>query len=193
MIGRIISAVFVFIMMGSWALAQTKESPVNVSPDNIEIVTTKEVPNPRLDIGVLKPERQMDFWLGEWNVKWERGEGTNSVRRTLDGKVIQENFLGNWDGKQPYNGKSFSIYVASEKKWKQTWVDNQGGYVDLTGNAEGSSFILMHEQNSSGQKILQRMLFTNIRRNSFTWEWQLSRNDGTTWQTQWTIEYTRKK
>ncbi len=192
MIGRFIATVFVLAAMGAWVQAQTSKSPIKIPQENIEIVVANEKPNPRLDISVVAPEHQMDFWLGEWNLKWERGEGTNVVQRTLDGKIIQENFLGRWDGTQSFNGKSFSAYVSAEKKWKQTWVDNQGGYVDLTGNAEGSSFILMREETSSGHKILQRMLFSDIRRNSFTWDWQLSRNNGTTWESQWKIEYTRK-
>ena len=42
-----------------------------------------------------EPENQFDFWLGEWEVRWnEDGVGTNRVERILDGKIIQENFNG---------------------------------------------------------------------------------------------------
>ncbi len=192
MIGRIIATMCILTAMGLLVQAQTSDSPEKVPAENIQVVTAKKVSNPRLDISVMAPERQLDFWLGEWNVKWEQGQGTNSVQRILDGKVLHENFRGNWSGSHPFNGNSFSVYVATEKTWKQTWVDNQGGYADLKGNAEGSSFILMREQINDGQRILQRMLFTDIRRNSFTWDWQLSRNGGTTWVSNWKIEYTRK-
>ena len=40
----------------------------------------------------MQPERQFDFWLGEWDAVWEGGSGTNRVAMGFDGKVVQENF-----------------------------------------------------------------------------------------------------
>jgi len=30
-------------------------------------------------------------------------------------------------------GRSISIFDATDKKWKQTWVDSQGSYLDFVG------------------------------------------------------------
>jgi len=47
------------------------------------------------DINQLSPEKQLDFWLGEWDVSWGEGQhGTNHIQRVLDGLVIQEDFDG---------------------------------------------------------------------------------------------------
>ena len=38
---------------------------------------------------------------------------------------------------------------------------------------------------------LQRMVFRDISAQRFTWDWEVSGDDGATWTTQWRIEYTR--
>jgi hypothetical protein len=40
---------------------------------------------------------EFDFWVGKWDLSWKygdgsEGKGTNHIMKTLDGKVIQENF-----------------------------------------------------------------------------------------------------
>ena len=38
----------------------------------------------------MPPERQLDFWLGEWVVSWdEGGQGVNRIDKILDGYVIR--------------------------------------------------------------------------------------------------------
>jgi hypothetical protein len=78
-------------------------------------------------------------------------------------------------------------------KWKQTWVDNQGSYLDFTGEFKDGQMILGREvQKKDGTKIMQRMVFKNITPNSFDWSWEASNDGGKTWQVQWPIHYTRK-
>jgi hypothetical protein len=78
------------------------------------------------------PENQFDFWLGEWDATWgEDGKSTNHVTRILDGKVVQEDFNA-----PDLHGMSFSVYDAQRKLWCQTWIDNNGSYLDFTGNFE---------------------------------------------------------
>ena len=35
-------------------------------------------------------ERELDFWVGEWDGRWEGGSGTNVISAELDGTVILE-------------------------------------------------------------------------------------------------------
>lgn len=142
--------------------------------------------------------KQLDFWVGEWDLSWPaqagqpEGKGTNVVRKELDGCVVEENF----DGKSSNGlvGRSFSVFNARTGKWHQTWVDNQGAYIDLTGGWDGKQFLLWREAvNPKGQKVQQRMIYKNISADSFDWSWEVSKDDGKTWQVQWPIHYTRKK
>ncbi len=146
-----------------------------------------------------QPEvKQLDFWVGEWDLTWPAqqgqpaGKGTNVVTRELDGCVVEENFNGANSG--GLIGRSVSVYNAHTGKWHQTWVDNQGSYIDLAGGWDGKQFHLEREfTNPKGQKILQRMIFKNITPNSFDWTWESSSDEGKTWQVQWPIHYERKK
>ena len=136
-----------------------------------------------------QPETQFDFWLGEWDVAWgEDGTGTNRIERILDGKVIQENFTA-----PDLHGISVSSYDPERKCWCQTWVDNNGTYLDFTGRFEGDKMILTRDAIVRGEASKQRMVWHNIQENQFDWNWERSDDGGETWRTLWQIKYTRKK
>lgn len=142
-----------------------------------------------------KEAHQFDFWIGNWKAKWNNKEGksfsgTNLVKRLLDGCVIEENFNGNPGS--PLVGKSFSVYNANLKKWQQTWVDNQGGYLDFTGKFNNEKMVLQRTAiDKNGNKFLQRMVYYNISENSFDWNWEISKDNGKTWTLRWQIHYSR--
>lgn len=145
-----------------------------------------------------KEQHQLDFWVGEWDLTWPGKQagtvqhGTNSVHRVLDNCVVEENFSGGTD--IPLRGKSVSIFDANAGKWKQTWVDNEGGYLDFVGEFEDASMILSREvARPDGTRSLQRMVFKNIAPNEFDWSWEASKDDGKTWQVIWPIHYQRRK
>ena len=139
---------------------------------------------------------QFDFWIGDWNLEWrdQKGEilhGSNSVRKILGSCVIEENFKD--EAAPPFMGKSHSVYNNKISKWQQTWVDNQGGYLDFTGGFSDGKMILSRALISkNGTKIRQRMVFFNISKDSFTWDWENSTDDEKTWNLLWRINYKRK-
>ena len=143
--------------------------------------------------GCASPEsKQIDFWLGDWDAKWNAspgnpaGEGTNSITRTYDGCVTEEHFDGG-----ALKGHSVTLYFAPTQEWRQTWVDNQGSYIDLMGGPDGKGdFVLTTLPKPSGRA--SRMIFTDIKPDSFLWRWQASA-DGKTWVDSWVIRYMRKK
>jgi len=138
--------------------------------------------------------RQMDFWLGTWDNYYAADAaapgGTNTITREYGGCVIQEAF----DGGPSTNGligHSVSTYHAPSGLWRQTWVDNQGGYFALTGGPDGDRFILLSRR-LSDNVVTQRMVFEDITPNSFTWRWQSSIDAGATWTDAWVIWYRRR-
>ncbi|HYM76689.1 MAG TPA: hypothetical protein VE377_11985 [Candidatus Dormibacteraeota bacterium] len=141
-------------------------------------------------------QKQFDFWVGEWNLTWpgekpgETGHGTNSIKRTMDGCVVQENFSG--DDSMHLRGTSVSTFDTNSSRWKQTWVDNEGGYLDFTGEFKNGQMILQREAVRNGVKILQRMVWKNITPNEFDWSWEDSRDGGKTWEVNWPIHYKRR-
>ena len=141
--------------------------------------------------------RQLDFWVGDWDLTWpgnKPGEvlhGRNTVRKTLDNCVIEEQF----DGAEAIHlrGKSVSMFNRGQQKWQQTWVDNQGAYLDFTGEFSGGQMVLSrHARNPQGEEILQRMVFKNLSSDSLDWSWEVSKDSGKTWTVLWPIHYVRR-
>ena len=140
---------------------------------------------------------QLDFWLGDWDARWDAapgqpaGHGRNQITRDFDNCVIHEHFDG---GASTGNlrGESWSVYHAPAQRWRQSWVDNQGGYFALSGGPEpGGKFVLVSyglEDNAPRQ----RMVFEDITPASFTWRWQRTPDNGATWADTWVIYYTRR-
>ena len=120
----------------------------------------------------------------------EIGHGTNSIKRILDGCVVQENFSGQ---ALHLRGTSVSVFDVAAGKWKQTWADNEGGYLDFVGELKEGQLILQREAiGKHGSKILQRMVWKNIAPKELDWSWEASTDGGKTWQVQWPIHYKRK-
>lgn len=135
----------------------------------------------------MDPENQFDFWLGEWNVTWgDDGKGTNHVTRILDERVVQEDFRA-----PDMHGMSFSVYDSERGLWCQTWVDNNGTYLDFTGKFEDEKMLLQRDAIVRGEKCKQRMVWYDIEENQFHWNWERSDDGGLTWRTLWKIHYRR--
>jgi len=141
-------------------------------------------------------QKQFDFWIGEWDLTWpgekagQTAHGTNSIKRTMDDCVVEENFSGG--DAMHLRGKSVSTFDIRSRQWKQTWVDNEGGYLDFTGQLKDGQMILEREATRNGTKILQRMVWKNVRVNELDWSWESSSDGGKTWQVNWPIHYRRK-
>ncbi|MEO6637857.1 MAG: hypothetical protein ABIN25_06250 [Ginsengibacter sp.] len=135
---------------------------------------------------------QFDFWVGEWDLTWnDTSHGTNRIQKIMDGCSVNENF---YYPAMKYSGSSWSVYNLQLKLWQQTWVDNQGGYIALSGKFENNEMILATEPRKlpNGKDIISRMVFYNITLASFDWRWESNKDNGTTWQTNWLIHYKRK-
>lgn len=137
---------------------------------------------------------QFDFWLGEWELTWaDHGRGHNSVTRILGDKIIREKFTSlHDDHTAPFQGMSVSVYNEASGQWKQTWVDNQGNYLDFVGGVQDGDMILSRQTMVEGKPAQQRMVWTNIQSASLDWYWQLSEDAGQSWQTLWHIHYRRQ-
>ena len=135
---------------------------------------------------------QFDFWVGEWDLTWgDTLHGTNKISKPLDKCVVMENFDSHPSGQ--FRGISVSTYDIKAKKWKQTWVDNNGAYLDFVGGMVADSMVLSREaKDKDGNMFMQRMVWYNITDKSFTWDWQKSTDQGKSWETSWQILYQRK-
>lgn len=74
-------------------------------------------------------------------------------------------------GLKGYIGKSWTVWNLTSKEWKQTWVDNQGSYLDF-----------------EGAIVDGNPVFPEISEKAFCWDWENSTDDGKTWNLAWQIE-----
>jgi len=124
--------------------------------------------------------RQVDFWLGEWEVRTPDGKraGANTIRRTLGGCVLQEN----WRGAGGHIGTSYNIYDASRRRWHQTWVDDQGLLLQLDGTFTDGRMILVGETvDSTGTRVKQRITWERLEGGKVRQRWESS-PDGEGWK-----------
>jgi hypothetical protein len=132
-------------------------------------------------------ERDFDFWVGEWDVTWDRSaRGTNSISYLFDGRAILEQF----DGRPGIDlrGTSVSVYDTESARWRQTWVDSERNYLPFEGAfADG----VMDLRTTRGG-VVHRMLWTDIEHETLRWLWQRVADDGG-WETLWELQYVRRK
>lgn len=149
-----------------------------------------------LSLALLDSSKFFDFWEGKWSATWQEGEklgrGTNELTWIMGGKVLQENFQILEGQSKGFIGGSISVFQPQTNTWKQAWADNQGGYFDFTGAFDGDKRIFKTQPREvNGQTIVLRMVFCDISNDSFTWDWELSNDGGSTWNLNWRINYER--
>ncbi len=138
-----------------------------------------------------------DFWVGKWDLTWDDGDGkvgkgTNHIVKTLDQKVIQENFVAMKGQLAGFKGTSLSVFNPNKKEWHQAWADNQGGYFDFIGDFDGDKRIFKTKPfERDGKTLVLRMVFYDISDEALTWDWERSEDGGKTWSLRWQINYVK--
>ena len=182
----IIFKTILFLGLASCAsleVSQSQQQSQNTSPQNQSNCSEDEY-------------RQLDFWLGEWDLSWDNGDGsigtgTNSITQQPYGNcVIMENFDG--APSIPLKGMSVSTYHKPVGQWRQTWVDNTGGFFALHGGPTDDGNFSLELQRLSNNGPYRRMIWKNIKANSMDWHWQGRSNSDEGWSDLWVIKYSRK-
>ncbi|MCU1601867.1 MAG: tetratricopeptide repeat protein [Frankiales bacterium] len=126
---------------------------------------------------------ELDFWIGDWACTdpADGAVGHNSVRRVLDGRVVEETFAIVDASGTALRGRSWSV-LDPDRGWLQTWVDNQGSYLDFTGGRTDEGFVFCRPG--------MRMVFRDVSQDRFTWDWE-KRSTDDVWQLAWRLDYRR--
>lgn len=132
---------------------------------------------------------QFDFWLGEWEVLGPKGNraGTNSITRAHGGCVVLER----WSGAGGVTGSSFNIYTPATRTWHQIWVDNGGTLLQLEGQFADGRMRLEGAGLTAKGPMLNRITWTPQPDGSVRQFWEISTDDGKTWQTSFDGSYRR--
>jgi tetratricopeptide (TPR) repeat protein len=134
--------------------------------------------------------RQLDFWIGEWNVYSGKTKvGESSVRLILKDCAIFEN----WTDTAGSQGKSFNMFSPATKMWNQYWVSENGSPMLFSGKLESGEMRYHLEQPSPGGKSLRRNLtFSKLGPDKVRQYSEGSLDGGKTWTTEYDFTYVRK-
>ena len=126
-----------------------------------------------------------DFWLGRWRGTWAGGSAVNEISKRHDGRVILEEFQA--DPPDAFSGMSVSVVDESSGRWRQTWVDSDGDYLDFAGGRVEDE---MQFSRRSEDGVAQKMVWTDVEADRFEWYW-LRCEPGGEWEAVWHISYER--
>jgi len=132
------------------------------------------------------PWRQLDFWLGSWDVYDRSGNraGQSRIERILGDCVVLENWKGTDEG------KSWNTWNPARKRWEQSWVDSSATPVFFTGQLEDGVMVYHSDQpQPDGKPYERRLTFTPLPGHRVR---QLSRgtaDGGKTWSTEYDLIY----
>ncbi len=135
--------------------------------------------------------RQFDFWVGDWVVTGLDGStlGTNLIEKSLNGCVLVENWLGS-DGSI---GRSFNMFFGNDGKWHQTWVDGNGGRLDLAGGWKKEKMVLSGSMpGRDGKPVMHEVSWTPQTDGTVRQHWRASKDRGKDWQDLFVGTYSRR-
>lgn len=130
--------------------------------------------------------KQFDFWLGTWNVtdrKSGRPAGTSRVEKILRDCVVVEN----WTGAGGNEGKSFNVFDARAKTWRQYWVSSTGTSTVYEGTRTDQGMRLTARGPADADRT--RMTFTPSGDGSVRQHGERSSDGGATWTTTFDLQY----
>ena len=127
-------------------------------------------------------DRQFDFWLGRWDAVFVgQGGATSEITRDEEGCNIYEHFLGGGT-----IGLSVSFFNHDTGKWYQTYVDNAGGRILLSGTLVTGRMILATAGTTTFSRITWSVNGSGVRQLG-----ESTVNGGATWTTVFDGLYTR--
>ena len=153
----------------------------------------------------LDGRADFDFLVGTWHSRhrrlrerlkcsdeWEEFEGKSVIRKILDG-------LGNFDEivVEPESGRleaiTLRLYNPISRQWSIYWSNSQTGTLDIPmiGEFVDGRGEFYAQEPHEGRQVLSRFIWSEITPTSCHWEQALSPDGGKSWETNWTMEFTR--
>lgn len=154
----------------------------------------------------MNGSHDFDFLIGHWRVhhrrlkerlagshEWIEFGGTMTAQPLLNGTAnVDDNVLEFPEG--VYRAASLRAFDAATKTWAIWWLDSrQPGHLDppVKGRFENGEGIFYAEDNFKGQPIRVRFLWKTETPDKPRWEQAFSADGGKTWETNWTMDFTK--
>jgi tetratricopeptide (TPR) repeat protein len=132
------------------------------------------------------PWRQLDYWVGTWDVYDRSGNraGQSRIERILGDCVVLENWKGTSEG------KSWNTWNAARKRWEQSWVDSTATPIFFTGQLEKGEMVYHSDQpQPDGKPYQRRLTFTPLPGPRVRQLSQGTTDGGKSWSTEYDLIY----
>jgi hypothetical protein len=146
-----------------------------------------------------------DFQIGEWRVhhrvkrpidggQWSEFDGTCRNRALIDGSAnVEEHRFERPSGVT--HGIAIRAYDPKTAQWAIWWIDSRAphGAMDppVVGRFQKGVGTFYSDGTLDGKQIRVRYVWSEITPDSAHWEQAFSMDAGTTWETNWTMEFRR--
>ena len=149
--------------------------------------------------------RDFDFLFGSWKIRnrrlrerlkgcdeWDEFEADQTARPILGGMGNVDEFQTTLQGRD-LKGVTLRTFNPATREWSLYWVDNWQGILQpapvgrfIDGRGE-----FYADDTFEGRPIKVRFLWSGITRDAAHWEQAFSEDEGKTWETNWTMAFTR--
>jgi len=136
--------------------------------------------------------RQLDFWIGQWEVYNPQGTmvGTNRIEKSLNGCLLLEN----WKSVLGSTGKSMNFYNKADKSWNQQWVSSKGQTIWYDGEFWDGKMIFTGEMvKPDGSTALSRMTLSPNKDGTVSQLIEQSPDNGKSWNVAFDGKYVKKE
>lgn len=136
--------------------------------------------------------RQLDFWVGAWEVFDTASGGrvgASRIDRVMNGCAISERYDAPQAPGGAYAGASYSGYDRKDGKWHQLYVDVNGNVSWYTGGLEGADLVMVAP--GRGER-LQRMTYRPNVDGSVQQIGTVSSDGGRSWSPGYDYTYRRR-
>jgi hypothetical protein len=147
-----------------------------------------------------------DFIVGDWLVEhrrlkdrlvgcteWIAFDGEMSTRKIIGGfGNVEDNILNFPDGK--YRAVALRSFNGETKQWSIWWLDGRApGQLDLpvVGSFQSGVGRFYSDEMLNGKSIKVRFLWLPADARQARWEQAFSGDGGTTWETNWIMDFSR--
>jgi hypothetical protein len=149
--------------------------------------------------------RGFDFEAGRWRVhnrrlrerlkgstEWDEFESTVAARPILGGQGNEEEYRTGFAG--GFVGMAFRFFDPVTQRWSIYWADSRRGVLEppVVGSFAGDTGTFLGSDTFEGRPILMRFIWSRVTTATPRWEQAFSADGGKTWETNWTMDFTRE-
>ncbi|MEV0481481.1 hypothetical protein AB0I69_12835 [Streptomyces sp. NPDC050508] len=153
----------------------------------------------------MSSPHDFDFLHGEWEVAnrrladflqpdsaWEEFEGTSRCWPLFDGAANVDEI------DMPYltsKGLTLRLFDRETEQWSLNWSSSRSGklFPPVTGRFEDGRGEFYGDDAHDGKDVRVRFVWSGVSESGARWEQAFSADDGASWVTNWTMDFTRPK